>query len=92
MPISTQRQEQLERRLEQIALYMVKNSATVRDTANQFGISKSTVFKEVNNRLVDYDFQLYMEVQKVLEHNKSERHMRGGLATRDKYLKMKMGC
>lgn len=65
--------------------YIIENKATVRATAKQFGISKSTVHKDVSERLMKIKPQLYPEVKKVLELNKQERHIRGGLATKKKY-------
>jgi putative DeoR family transcriptional regulator (stage III sporulation protein D) len=65
--------------------YIIENGATVRATARKFMVSKSTVHKDVTDRLKKSDPRLYAEVKKVLEHNKSERHIRGGIATRKKY-------
>ena len=65
--------------------YIVKNMATVRATAKKFGISKSTVHKDVSMRLKKLDPKLYKKVQDILEINKKERHIRGGIATRKKY-------
>ena len=65
---------------------MIDNNATVRQTAKQFGISKSTVHKDVTERLSQVNPTLAREARKVLDVNKSERHIRGGLATREKYL------
>ena len=65
--------------------YITKHKATVRKTASVFHISKSTVHKDVTERLKTKDPLLYSEVKKVLEINKKERHIRGGLATRRKY-------
>jgi putative DeoR family transcriptional regulator (stage III sporulation protein D) len=65
--------------------YMVSNSSTVRTTAKKFGISKSTVHKDIRDRLPDLSPELYKEVEKLLETNKRERHIRGGLATKQKY-------
>lgn len=65
--------------------YILSTGATVRATAKVFKISKSTVHKDVTARLMVEKPQLYKEVKKVLEHNKSERHIRGGMATRKKY-------
>lgn len=67
--------------------YIVENKATVRSAAKKFGISKSTVHKDVTERLQKTDAILYSEVKKILDVNKSERHLRGGLATKNKYLK-----
>lgn len=65
--------------------YIVENKTTVRAAAKHFGISKSTVHKDVSERLMKIKPQLYPEVKKVLEQNKQERHIRGGLATKKKY-------
>ena len=65
--------------------YIIKTGATVRAAAKQFKISKSTVHKDVTERLKSQDKALYNEVKQVLERNKQERHIRGGLATRRKY-------
>ena len=62
--------------------YIVENNATVRSTAAVFGVGKSTVHKDVTVALKDLDANLYDEVKKVLEKNLSERHIRGGLATK----------
>jgi len=76
----------IEERAVEIAAYIIDNNATVRQTAKQFGISKSTVHKDVTERLVQVNPSLAAEARKVLDVNKSERHIRGGLATREKYL------
>ena len=68
------------------AQYIIENGATVRETAKEFGISKSTVHKDVAERLLYINPHLAAEARKVLDVNKSERHIRGGLATREKYL------
>lgn len=73
-------------RVMEVANYIVENRSTVRDTAKKYGISKSTVHKDVVYRLLDVNKNLYEEVRNVLEVNKSERHIRGGLATKNKYL------
>ncbi|MBR6693545.1 MAG: sporulation transcriptional regulator SpoIIID [Clostridia bacterium] len=65
--------------------YIVETGATVRATAARFNISKSTVHKDVTSKLPRECPGLYIEVKKVLEQNKSERHIRGGMATRKKY-------
>ena len=65
--------------------YIVETGATVRAAAGKFNVSKSTVHKDVTVKLADSSPVLYREVKKVLEQNKSERHIRGGLATRRKY-------
>jgi len=71
------------------AEYIVANKCTVREAAKELGISKSTVHKDVAEKLFHYDKDLFEEVRSVLEHNKAERHLRGGMATRDKYLAIK---
>lgn len=76
-------------RAEMLGEYIVENKTTVRAAAKAFGISKSTVHMDVAKRLERYDPQLYFEVKKVLEINKAERHIRGGLATKEKYLNQK---
>ena len=78
--------EYIEERAIQIANYIIENNATVRQTAKEFGISKSTVHKDVTDRLSRLNPALAAEARKVLDVNKSERHIRGGLATREKYL------
>ena len=76
----------IEERAMEIATYIIENNVTVRQTAKQFGISKSTVHKDVTERLIQINPTLAGEARKVLDMNKSERHIRGGLATREKYL------
>ena len=76
----------IEERAVEIAKYIIDNNATVRQTAKQFGISKSTVHKDVTERLSQVNPTLAREARKVLDVNKSERRIRGGLATREKYL------
>ena len=76
----------IEERAVEIAKDIIDNNATVRQTAKQFGISKSTVHKDVTERLSQVNPTLAREARKVLDVNKSERHIRGGLATREKYL------
>ncbi len=73
-------------RVVDIGNYILNNGATVRDTAKVFGVSKSTVHKDVTERLPKVNQALAMEVKKVLEVNKAERHLRGGEATRQKFL------
>jgi putative DeoR family transcriptional regulator (stage III sporulation protein D) len=75
----------IEERAVEIAEYIVETKATVRHAAKKFGVSKSTVHKDVSERLVGLNPELAREVRKVLEVNKAERHIRGGLATREKY-------
>ena len=76
----------IEERAVEIAKYITTNNATVRQTAKQFGISKSTVHKDVTERLQQINPTLAAQARQVLNINKSERHIRGGLATREKYL------
>lgn len=68
-----------------LARHMISTGDTVRKTAKLFGISKSTVHKDVTERLEKINHALYLQTQKVLEQNKSERHIRGGMATREKF-------
>ena len=75
----------IEERAIRIAEYIIGYNATVRQTAKKFGISKSTVHKDVTERLAQVNPTLEKEARKVLDVNKSERHIRGGLATREKY-------
>ena len=76
----------IEERAISIANYIIDSNATVRQTAKAFGVSKSTVHKDVTERLVQVNPALAAEARKVLDVNKSERHIRGGLATKEKYL------
>ena len=76
----------IEERAVEIAKYIIDNNATVRQTAKQFGMSKSTVHKDLTSRLVQVNPGLAAEARKILDVNKSERHIRGGMATREKYL------
>ena len=69
-----------------LGAYIIENKATVRVTAKRFGISKSTVHKDVTQNLRRVNKAMYFEVKKILEKNKSERHLRGGEATRKKYI------
>lgn len=69
-----------------LGLYIVENNTTVRATASRFGISKSTVHKDVTQTLKGINKSLYLDVKSVLEKNKEERHLRGGEATKQKYL------
>ena len=76
----------IEEREVEIAYYIIEHKATVRQTAKKFGVSKSTIHKDVTERLLQINPALAAEARKVLDINKSERHIRGGLATREKYL------
>lgn len=75
----------IEERAIEIANYMIENNATVRQAAKNFGISKSTVHKDVTERLEHVNPSLAAEARKVIDVNKSERHIRGGMATKEKY-------
>ncbi len=75
----------IEERAVSLALYIVENKATVRTAAKRFAVSKSTVHKDITERLLSIDRQLSESVSMVLAENKAERHLRGGLATREKY-------
>lgn len=77
--------EGIEKRACELAAYMIETGATVRTAARQFGISKSTVHKDLTQRLRFINYTLYVQVRAVLERNKQERHIRGGMATRAKY-------
>ena len=76
---------ELEERACELAVYMIETGATVRATARHFGISKSTVHKDLTQRLEKGHPLLYQQVRQVLDRNKQLRHIRGGLATRRKY-------
>ena len=78
----------MEDRAERLALYIIENRTTVRAAAQKFSISKSTVHKDVSERLKTINLPLYKEVRKVLDTNKEERHIRGGIATKEKYSKL----
>lgn len=75
----------IEERAVEIATYIIDHDATVRQTAKEFGVSKSTVHKDVTDRLQQINAELAAKARKVLDVNKQERHIRGGLATREKY-------
>ena len=75
----------IEERACEMARYIIENRATVRAAAKKFGISKSTVHKDLSERLPAFNRALYQQVKAVLEENKAERHIRGGIATRKKY-------
>ena len=79
--------EELEKRACEVAVYMIETGATVRAAARHFGISKSTVHKDLSTRLKQYNNALYLQVRQVLDLNKQERHIRGGMATKRKYEK-----
>ncbi len=77
--------ETIEERACELAVYIIETGATVRTAAQHFGISKSTVHKDLSQRLPQYNKLLYQQVRQVLDINKAQRHIRGGLATRKKY-------
>ena len=75
----------IEQRAAELAVYIIETRATVRAAAKKFGISKSTVHKDLSERLEHINKPLYLQVKEVLEVNKAERHLRGGMATKIKY-------
>ena len=75
----------MEERAERLAQYIIENRTTVRAAAQKFGISKSTVHKDISERLPQFNRVLYQQVKEVLEVHKAQRHIRGGIATRKKY-------
>ena len=79
----------IEERARALAYYIIENKATVREAAKKFALSKSSVHKDVTGRLEKISPALYAETKKVLEHNKEERHIRGGMATKRKYEMMR---
>ena len=80
--------ERLSQRAISLANYMIENKSTVRQAAKIFGVSKSTVHKDLTERLENIDSSLAIEVRKILDLNKSERHIRGGMSTKEKYAHM----
>ncbi len=78
----------IEERVLELAEYILENKSTVRYAAKKFNVSKSTVHKDVTERLSHLNRELYEDVRSVLKNNKDERHIRGGLATKEKYLKL----
>ena len=81
--------QNIEERAKELAIYIIENKTTVRAAAKHFGISKSTVHKDMAERLVHINGVLYKQVKEILEVNKAQRHIRGGLATKQKYLDKK---
>lgn len=79
----------IESRTVDLTNYIIENKTTVRDAARKFGISKSTVHKDLTERLPRINRRLYEAAREILDENRQERHIRGGLATREKYLKQK---
>ena len=79
------KQVSIEERAINLAHYIIDTKDTVRGAAAKFGVSKSTVHKDVSQRLLNINYALALEVRKILDENKAERHLRGGLATKLKY-------
>lgn len=79
----------IEERACELAVYIIETGATVRTAAHHFGISKSTVHKDLSQRLPQCNRLLYTQVRHVLDENKAQRHIRGGLATKKKYQQQK---
>ena len=75
----------MEQRACELAVYIIETGGTVRAAAKHFGISKSTVHKDLSQRLPKHNHTLFQQVRKILDENKAQRHIRGGLATREKY-------
>jgi putative DeoR family transcriptional regulator (stage III sporulation protein D) len=84
-------QERLENRVRTIGEYILEHKTTVRETAKVFGVSKSTVHKDVRLRLSKYNPQLQEKVMEIVQYNKSVRHLHGGEATKEKYEKIRNG-
>ena len=80
----------IEDRACKLAVYIIENDATIRSAARYFGISKSTVHKDLSEKLPKCNKVLYHQVRKIIDINKAQRHIRGGLATQRKYKKTKM--
>lgn len=80
--------DSIEERAVQIAQYIIDSKDTVRGAAKKFGVSKSTVHKDITDRLIKINKRLALDVRKVLDENKAERHIRGGMATKLKYEKL----
>ena len=81
----------IEERAVSLAQYIIDTGDTVRGAAKKFGVSKSTVHKDVSERLIHINYALAQEVRKILDENKAERHIRGGMATKLKYSREKTG-
>ena len=77
--------DNMEQRARELAVYIIEHQTTIRAAAKHFGISKSTVHKDLSERLDKVSHGLYVQVKQVLDVNKAERHIRGGMATRVKY-------
>lgn len=76
----------IETRVIDVANFIINKNATIRETAKKFGISKSTVYIDITDRLININKSLANQVKEIINYNKSERHIRGGLATKEKYL------
>ena len=81
--------DDLERRARELAVYLIERRTTIRDAAKHFSVSKSTVHKDLSERLREIDRSLYVQVKEILEQNKAERHLRGGDATKRKSQKQR---
>lgn len=81
--------DDLETRARELAVYLIERRTTIRDAAQHFSVSKSTVHKDLSERLREIDRSLYVQVKEILEQNKAERHLRGGDATKRKYQKQR---
>ena len=79
----------IEERACELAAYIIEHRTTVREAAKKFGVSKSTVHKDIQERLPLYNRPLYLQVKEILEENKAQRHIRGGIATQRKYRGMR---
>ncbi|MDD7772679.1 MAG: sporulation transcriptional regulator SpoIIID [Faecousia sp.] len=84
--------EDMEQRACDLAVYIIENRTTVRAAAKKFGISKSTVHKDLSERLQYLNRPLYLQVKQIMQINKAERHIRGGMATREKYRNQLTKC
>lgn len=74
-----------------LAMYIIETEATIRETARAFGYSKSTVHSDVSYKLQYYDYSLYLRVKDILDYHFAQKHIRGGISTKNKYLKKKNG-
>ena len=81
--------DDLETRARELAVYLIERRTTIRDAAKNFSVSKSSVHKDLSERLKEIDRSLYVQVKEILEQNKAERHLRGGDATKRKYQKQR---
>jgi putative DeoR family transcriptional regulator (stage III sporulation protein D) len=82
--------ELIKRRIKEVASYIIETHSTLRDTAEHFNISKSTIHKDIKHRLMDVDFQMYKDVINIISENKMERHIRGGMQTKLNFSKNKI--